>query len=119
VVRTLAYKLGTFDPRIGLAIATAIDSYPSIKDRLLDVQFTKLIIEPLTSLPDLQTSGPIVLVFDALDKCGNSAQRETLLEVLRTMSESCHLPSIIRVLMDMSSGVPTGKELAKSEFLCQ
>jgi NACHT domain len=97
VVRTLAYKLGTFDPRIGLAIATAIDNYPSIKDTSLDVQFTKLIIEPLTSLPDLQTGGPIVLVFDALDECGNSAQRETLLEVLGTMSS--HLPSFIRVLV--------------------
>ena len=97
VVRTFAYKLGTFDPRVGAAIAAAIDSYPNVNDASLDVQFSKLIIEPLTSLPDLQTGGPIGVVFDALDECGNPAERKTLLEVLGT--KSSHLSPVIRVLV--------------------
>jgi hypothetical protein len=97
VVRTLAYKLGTFDPRIGAAMVAAIDNFPNVNDASLDVQFTKLIIEPLTSLPDLQTGGPIGIVFDALDECGNSVERETLLEVLGT--KSSRLPSVVRVLV--------------------
>jgi len=97
VIRTLAYKLGIFDPRIGTAIATAIDNYPGFQEASLGVQFTKLIIEPLASLPDLQKGGPIVVVFEALDECGNSAERKTLMEVLGT--ELSRLPSVIRVLL--------------------
>jgi len=97
VIRTLAYKLGEFDPRIGTAISAAIDNYPSIKDALLSVQFTKLIVEPLASLPDVQTGGPIVLVFDALDECGNSIERKTLLEVLGT--QMSRMPSVFRILL--------------------
>jgi hypothetical protein len=97
VIRTLAYKLGTFDPRIGTAIAAAIDSFPDVKDASLVVQFTKLIVEPLASLPDLDIAGPIVLVFDALDECGDSAERTTLLEVLGM--QWSRLPSIIRILV--------------------
>jgi hypothetical protein len=61
------------------------------------VQFTKLIVKPLASLPDLDTGGPTVLVFDAVDECGNSTERETLLEVLGNQL-SC-LPSVIRILV--------------------
>ncbi|KIM77597.1 hypothetical protein PILCRDRAFT_614766 [Piloderma croceum F 1598] len=97
VIRTLAYNLGTFDPRIGTAIQAAIDSYPGFKDAKLKVQFTKLIVEPLASLPDLQTGGPIVMVFDGLDECGNPQDREQLLDLLGNHMSS--LPSIFRVLV--------------------
>jgi hypothetical protein len=86
-----------FDPRLGEAISTAIDDYPSIKDATLRVQFTKLIIEPLASLPDLQTGGPILIAFDALDECGTTEERRMLLRVLG--KESSRLPSFIRVLL--------------------
>jgi hypothetical protein len=97
VIRTLAYKLGMSDPRIGAAISTAIDNYPSVKDATLSMQFIKLIIEPLASLPDLQTGGPILLAFDALDECGDTEERHMLLEVLG--KQSSRLPSFIRVLL--------------------
>lgn len=97
VIRTLAYKLGMFDPRLGAAISKAIDGYPSIKDATLSVQFTRLIIEPLASLPDLQTGGPILIAFDALDECGDPNQRRMLLKVLG--KETSRLPSFIRVLL--------------------
>jgi hypothetical protein len=61
------------------------------------VQFTKLLIEPLTSLTDLRVEGPIVLVLDALDECGNPTEREALLTVFSR--ELSRLPSVIRVIV--------------------
>jgi len=97
VIRTLAYKLGMFDPRIGAAISLAIDNYPSVKDAPLRAQFTRLIIEPLASLPELETGGPILLAIDALDECGDPEDRKALMKVLG--KESSRLPSYIRVLL--------------------
>jgi hypothetical protein len=53
VVRTLAYQLGSFDSRIGTAIAVAIENTPSITQSPLRLQFLKLIVEPLSSLPTI------------------------------------------------------------------
>jgi NACHT domain len=97
VIRTLAYKLGSFDQRIGAAICAAIDNFPGINDSSLHVQFTKLILEPLLSLTALMTEGPIVLVLDALDECANPTEREALVTLLGT--ELSRLPSVIRILM--------------------
>jgi hypothetical protein len=97
VIRTLAYKLGSFDGRIGAAICVAIDNFPSINDASLHVQFTTLILEPLTSLTVLKAEGPILLVIDALDECGTPAEREALLSLLGT--ELSRLPSTIRILV--------------------
>jgi hypothetical protein len=97
VIRALAYKLGLFDPRIGVAICTAIDDFPGINDSSLEVQFTKLILEPLSSITELTAEGPIVLVFDALDECGDPTDREALLELFAT--KFSRLPSTIRVLI--------------------
>ena len=96
VIRTLAYKLGSFDRRIGAAICNAVDTFPSINDSSLHVQFAKLIIEPLESLMILKTEGPIVVVFDALDECGNPTERDALVTLLGT--ELSRLPSVIRIL---------------------
>jgi hypothetical protein len=97
VIRSLAYKLGLFDPRIGAAICSAINDFPGINDSSLEVQFTKLILEPLASVTELKAEGPIVLVFDALDECGEPADREALLELFAT--KFSRLPSTVRVLI--------------------
>jgi hypothetical protein len=97
VIRALAYKLGLFDPRIGVAICAAIEDFPGINDSSLEVQFTKLILEPLTSITELTAEGPIVLVFDALDECGDPTDREALLNIFAT--KFSRLPSTIRVLI--------------------
>src|ERR1700691_6202751 len=97
VVRTLAYKIGSFDRRIGAAICAAIDNFPSVNDASLRVQFTKLLLEPLSSLTDLRAEGPIVLVFDAFDECGNPMERKALLTLFGTGLS--RLPSVIRVFL--------------------
>ena len=97
VIRTLAYKLGSFDPRIGPAVLAAIKKFPSIIDSSLHIQFINLLVKPLSSVTFHPGDGPVVLVLDALDECGNAAERTALLEIMGM--ELSRLPLAIRVLI--------------------
>ncbi|TCD69247.1 POC1 centriolar protein [Steccherinum ochraceum] len=97
VIRTIAAQLAAFDPRIGQAIARAIDNIPSICESPLALQFTEFIVKPLTTIETLALEGPIVVVLDALDECGTPATRESLLSVLA--EQSAHLPSFLRIII--------------------
>ena len=97
LIRTLAYQLGCFDPRLGDAISAAISHHPTIRDGHPLFQFSTLLREPLASQTDLLSEGPIVVVLDALDECGNAEDREVLLEVLT--DEFVKLPPMLRVII--------------------
>jgi adenylylsulfate kinase-like enzyme len=49
VIRTLAYKLGLFNRRIGTAISAVIEQYSTITDSSLHIQFAELLVKPLSS----------------------------------------------------------------------
>ena len=57
-------------------------------------QFEKFILEPAA---DLVSVGPVVIVIDALDECGDPASRKVLLSILA--EGVAHLPSNFRVLV--------------------
>lgn len=97
VIRTLAYQLGLCNPQIGAAITTVIESTPSIIMSSLRLQFTKLIEEPLSSNARSPTTGPLVVVIDGLDECGNARERRKLLDVLAVQTQK--LPSDIRIFI--------------------
>lgn len=97
VIRSIAYHLGLFDTRIGSTISAAIDSIPSIAEAPIRLQFTKLLIEPLASLPILATEPPILVVLDALDECDTVQGRRELLRLLG--EESTRLPPFLRILI--------------------
>ena len=97
LIRTLAYQLGEFDHRISNAVARVIEEVPSIRQAPLRWQFQKLLVEPFVTLNDCLREGPILIVIDALDECGQSGVRDDLLRVL--VSESPRLPSTIRILI--------------------
>jgi hypothetical protein len=97
VVQTLAYLLALYDHRIGDAISAVVKENPTIADDNIYFQFKKLLLEPLSSLVDLQFEGPVVVVLDALDECGNPEERKPLLKVLA--EESARLPSFLRVIV--------------------
>jgi Cdc6-like AAA superfamily ATPase len=80
VIRTLAYQIGTFHSRAGEAITAAIEKFPSVCLSPLSVQFQKLLVDPLTTVIDKDTT--LVLVIDGLDECGTPKKREVLLEIL-------------------------------------
>lgn len=97
LIRTLAYQLGEFDHRIGSAIARVVEEVPSIRQAPLRWQFQKLLVEPFASIKDCLREGPILVVIDALDECGQTGAREELLRVLA--SESPRLPPTIRIFI--------------------
>jgi NACHT domain len=95
IIKTIAYQLGSFDNQIGAAIATNINTMPSILQSPLHIQFRKLLVEPLSTLPT--SASPIVLILDALDECGGAQDRRLLLSILS--AESIRLPPFVRVLI--------------------
>ena len=97
VIQTLAYLLASYDDRIGDAISTVIKENTTISDDDIYLQFKKLLLEPLSSLEDLQLEGPIVVVLDALDECGKPDERKPLLKIL--VKEFPRLPSFLRVIV--------------------
>ncbi|KDQ61258.1 hypothetical protein JAAARDRAFT_123999, partial [Jaapia argillacea MUCL 33604] len=83
VIPTLAYKLASFDDRLGILIADVIKKVPDIVDRSLQEQFTRLVTGPLSIIADdLLDEGPIVVLLDGLDECGTPGRRGELLAVL-------------------------------------
>jgi len=50
LIRTVAYQLGEFDPRICAEISRVLEEIPSIKQAPLRWQFQTLLIDPLVSL---------------------------------------------------------------------
>jgi hypothetical protein len=82
VVPTLCHKLASFDPTIRAAVCAQIERDPGITEASLRVQFTKLLREPLGSLAAPHTKGPVIIVLDAFDECGDSSSRKDLLALL-------------------------------------
>ncbi|KAF8963104.1 WD40-repeat-containing domain protein [Flammula alnicola] len=78
LIRTVAFQLAEFDDRIGIAISS----------------FENLLVRALSSVT--WPYGPIAVVIDALDECGNEQNRQTLLKVLS--DGLTDLPSFIRII---------------------
>lgn len=97
VIRTLAHQLAAFDPNIASAISMQIETLPRIGEASIRLQFTNLLVEPLSSYAEQQTQGPIIIVIDALDECGNLRSRKEL--IARLGEELAKLPSMFRVFI--------------------
>ncbi|KAF8580851.1 hypothetical protein K439DRAFT_1654228 [Ramaria rubella] len=97
VIRTLAYKLASTDSRIREAVSTAIEGNHDIAESTLAQQVSKLFIEPLSQCQDLCNEGPIVVIMDALDECGNPDSREQLLKPL--VKGLSRIPSFLRIFI--------------------
>ena len=116
VIRTLAYQLGSFDPRLGSAIAASIDVTPSVTQAPIAFQFSKLIIGPLASQAALHSEGPVVLVLDALDECGNARARRELISVLA--NESAKLPAFVRLIVTSRAELDLRNEFEMKGNIC-
>ncbi|KDQ09274.1 hypothetical protein BOTBODRAFT_92785, partial [Botryobasidium botryosum FD-172 SS1] len=97
VVKTLAYQLALFDHRIAEKVSNLLDESPYVTRSHVRNQFVQLVVKPLCSIEALDDDGPLVLVLDALDECGNAESRRSLLSTL--VDESQHLPSCVRILI--------------------
>jgi hypothetical protein len=97
VIRTIAYCLATFDARIRSAMSTAIENNHGVAEAPLRKQFSKLLLEPLQSIGSHSMEGPVVIVIDALDECGEAKSRKNLLALLA--AELIKLPSAFRFII--------------------
>ncbi|TDL22067.1 hypothetical protein BD410DRAFT_866151 [Rickenella mellea] len=103
VVRTLAHQLACFDSRLGREMQGAIERNSQIAKMHISAQFRELVRGPLESVGDVAREGPVVVVIDALDECGTTSERESLLAILA--EETAHLPKSIRIIV-MSRAEP-------------
>ncbi|KAL5503723.1 hypothetical protein ACEPAH_7794 [Sanghuangporus vaninii] len=96
VIRTIAYMLASHHPSIARHILCALESNKTIRGAAIEKQFEKLISEPLQAASAL-IAGPIVVILDALDECGNAEQRRDLVQLLKT--DFIVLPPKVRILI--------------------
>jgi hypothetical protein len=96
VVRNISYQLGLFDIRLGAAISDILAKNGYLITAPLSDQFQELILSPLKST-DLGVEGPLIIILDSLDKCGDDASRMLLLDLV--MNDFPKLPPFVRVLI--------------------
>ena len=96
VICTLAYELALFDPAISSAISKCLSADPKIAEKSLHTQFEMLLYTPLTEAAH-NIAGPVTVVLDALDECGDQSSREELLDILGTKLQT--LPPAFRFLI--------------------
>lgn len=80
VVLTLAYQLAISIPSIRKLVKEALQADPSIPDKNLGVQFTKLIYLPILALEHL--TSPMIVIIDALDECEDTNGVAKLVEII-------------------------------------
>ena len=96
LIRTLAYQLALFDVSIGAEMSRITESIPRITEMPLDFQFTNLLSAQALKLVEW-SGGPVVVVIDALDECGNETERKVLMQALS--KGFSNLPSFMRVIV--------------------
>jgi len=96
VIRTLAHWLASFDSRIRSAICAVIEGDNNIACTPIQRQFAKLVLDPLESIPAVPMQGPIIIIIDALDECGDPTSRKSLMRLL--LEGLSKFPSTFRFL---------------------
>ncbi|EGN96881.1 hypothetical protein SERLA73DRAFT_75730 [Serpula lacrymans var. lacrymans S7.3] len=93
MIGNLAYQLAFFSTHFRQLLWSAICTSGNINLQPLHAQLQKYIIAPMKGL---SFSGPVVIVIDALDECGDESTREAF---LNAWSQGLpHLPSFVKVL---------------------
>ncbi|KAK0439725.1 uncharacterized protein EV420DRAFT_1769383 [Desarmillaria tabescens] len=82
LITSIAYALGIFDVRIGMAISKVVEQSRSVVT-MADpfARFQLLLRSPLERILDLVDEGPLVVIIDGLDECNASS------ELLTTLAE--------------------------------
>jgi hypothetical protein len=94
VIQMLARQLAIFDVRIAAKISVAISSYDQIPE---SERFSRLLLEPLSTLNALQAEGPIVILLDAFSSYTDADDWSAVLAVLA--EESARLPPWVRMII--------------------
>ncbi|KAF7967922.1 hypothetical protein HWV62_32539 [Athelia sp. TMB] len=97
VITTLAFQLAQQNAAIRSAVSAAIEGRPELVSAPLATQFKSLLVEPLV-IAAAHIEGPIIVVLDALDECGDARSRQKLLELL-SKDLTKLLPGQLRILI--------------------
>ncbi|KAF7964846.1 hypothetical protein HWV62_2502, partial [Athelia sp. TMB] len=97
VISTLAFQLAQHNAAICSAVSIAIGQRPGIVSDPMSTQFQSCLVEPLAAAA-IQIEGPIIVVLDALDECGDGRSRQILLELLAKDLTKL-LPAQLRILI--------------------
>ncbi|KAF7965886.1 hypothetical protein HWV62_41022 [Athelia sp. TMB] len=96
VITTLAFQLAQKSPAIHATVSLAIEQRPELVSDPFAIQFQSLLVEPLVTAAE-QIEGPIIIVLDALDECGDGYSRRKLLDILS--KDFSGLPAQFRILI--------------------
>jgi hypothetical protein len=92
---TIACDLADFDEHWSSALGQVIKDNKSLRTTdSVQRQFEELLLKPAKIL---KIVGPIVIIIDALDECGDALNRETLLSLLATKTSA--LPSNFKIIV--------------------
>ncbi|CCO33531.1 Vegetative incompatibility protein HET-E-1 [Rhizoctonia solani AG-1 IB] len=81
IIPSIAYQLARFSVPFRCALANVLDQDPDAHIRSLNIQYQKLIVEPLAGV---ESSLPLdfIVVIDALDECDNEHSVSKILDLL-------------------------------------
>lgn len=96
VVKTIAYSLAHFDSSLRLRIVASLKENVGWERLSAEKQFEKLLLQPIQAVKD-EITGPVVIILDALDECGNLNTRKGLIRVFEKFLDM--LPRNFRILI--------------------
>jgi hypothetical protein len=76
-----------------MAVCKAITQDATLDTAPIQTQFRSLLLKPLSAARD-HLLGPIIVILDALDECGDAESRESLVSLL--LDEVPKLPPLFR-----------------------
>ncbi|KAH7318894.1 hypothetical protein B0J17DRAFT_621863, partial [Rhizoctonia solani] len=96
IIPTIAYQLCRYSASFRSALDKTLQSDPDVSTRALNIQYQKLIVEPLTTVQDTLPTNFIVVI-DALDECENADSVGRILNLL------CSTPDTLPIRFLVSS----------------
>ncbi|KAF7340415.1 WD40 repeat-like protein [Mycena venus] len=93
VIRTIAYHLALSNSQIGAAVCNVLTDNMTLGTAPTRTQFQRLLLEPIAAVQD-HLLGPIIVILDALDECGDAESREILVSLL--LDDVPKLPPVFR-----------------------
>ncbi|PBK87905.1 hypothetical protein ARMGADRAFT_447104 [Armillaria gallica] len=100
LIPAIAYSLGQLDGQIGSAIAAVIKAHgPGIKDVSVKNQYDSLLGGPLNTVPELKNRGPLVIIIDGLDECGDITEPNLALDAFTALSKGFQDLTFMRLVV--------------------
>jgi hypothetical protein len=88
IIPTVAYQLARYSPAIRSALCKVLEDEPDAGKLNIELQFTKLVHEPMQKVKNAIPEGVVVVVIDALDECEDNYGVQLVLTTLMKFASS-------------------------------